>query len=159
MPKTVFRVGTIKIIFIMKKIKLVSILFMMGFFTTLISCGGGSSTTTETSPDDMEVSNDAGDISDFLDEESESTTKSKSSSSEDWGKVLDSYEKYIDQYIQLMKKAKAGDISALMEYAEMLEKANDFGDKLENANDEMSASQMARFLKLQTKLANAVAQL
>lgn len=76
-------------------------------------------------------------------------------SSEDWDAVLKSYENYIDQYIKLMKKAKNGDASAMTEYVEMMEKATDLSEKMESAGDDLSTSQMNKFLKLQTKLANA----
>ena len=81
------------------------------------------------------------------------------SGSEDWDAVLKSYESYIDQYIKLMKKAKNGDVSAMTEYAEMMEKANDLAEKMQNAGDDLSASQMAKFTKLQAKLTNAAMEM
>ncbi|MDR2121404.1 MAG: hypothetical protein LBP64_11115 [Tannerella sp.] len=81
---------------------------------------------------------------------------SASSNSEDWDAVLKSYESYIDQYVKLIKKVNSGDMSAMTEYAKMLEKAEDLQNKLENAKDELSATQASKLLKLQTKLANAV---
>jgi len=89
----------------------------------------------------------------------ENVTSTKKVGSENWNSILDSYEKYINQYIALLKKANAGDASALTEYATMMEKATEFADKLENASDDLSAAQSARFLKLQTKLTNAAAGL
>lgn len=80
-------------------------------------------------------------------------------SDEDWDEVLDSYENYINQYIKLMKKAQAGDMDAMVEYAEMMENATDLSEKMSNAGNNLSTSQMSRFLKLQTKLANAAANL
>jgi hypothetical protein len=89
----------------------------------------------------------------------ENVTSTKKAGSGNWNSLLDSYEKYINQYIALMKKSKNGDVSAMTEYASMMEKATDFADKLENASDDLSTAQAARFLKLQTKLANAAAGL
>lgn len=83
-------------------------------------------------------------------------TQSDISSSAEWDNVLDSYEKYIDQYAKLYKKAQAGDMSAMTEYASMLEKANDLSSKLNGAKSDMSAAQIARFTKLQSKLISAV---
>jgi hypothetical protein len=82
-----------------------------------------------------------------------------SSGSEDWDAILKSYESYIDQYIKLMKKAKNGDASAINEYASMMEKANDFESKLQNAGEDLSTTQLAKFVKLQTKFANAAMQM
>lgn len=86
---------------------------------------------------------------------SEEDYSSSDGGSENWDEVLTSYENYIDQYIKLMKKAKNGDASAMTEYAEMMEKATDLSEKMENAGDELSTEQMAKFVKLQSKLANA----
>ena len=82
------------------------------------------------------------------------TTKST-----DWDNYLDSYEEFIDKYIQLLKKSQSGDMSALMEYAEYMEKANDLQSKMEKAKGDLSTSQVKRFMDLQTKLANAASQL
>jgi len=89
----------------------------------------------------------------------ENVTSTKKAGSGNWDSLLDSYDKYITQYIALMKKANAGDMSAMTEYASMMEKATEFAEKLENASDNLSTAQAARFLKLQTKLANAAAGL
>ena len=89
----------------------------------------------------------------------ENVTSTKKAGSGNWDSLLDSYEKYVNQYIALLKKANAGDASAMTEYASMMEKATEFADKLENASDDLSTAQAARFLKLQTKLTNAAAGL
>ena len=86
------------------------------------------------------------------------SSKSKSNN-EDWDKVLKSYESYIDQYIKLMKKAQNGDTDAMTEYASMMVKATDLSEKMSNAGDDLSTSQMAKFIKLQTKLVNAAADM
>jgi hypothetical protein len=91
--------------------------------------------------------------------ETVSASEQSTGGNENWNSILDSYEKYINQYISLLKKANAGDVSAMSEYASMMEKATDFADKLENASDDLSTAQMERFTKLQLKLANAAAGL
>lgn len=87
------------------------------------------------------------------------SSSSSSSSNEDWDEVLDSYESYIDQYIKLLKKANNGDMSAMTEYASMMGKATDLSNKMSNAGSELSTTQMSRFMKMQTKLASAAANL
>ncbi len=77
----------------------------------------------------------------------------------DWDSVLDDYEEYFDKYVKLLKKAQSGDVSALTEYAEMLEKAQSIGSKLESAKGELTPKQSARFLKIQQKLLNAASDL
>ena len=90
--------------------------------------------------------------SDF-DEEMESDAVGSSS---DWDSVLDEYEDYVDQYVKLYKKAMAGDMSAMAEYAGMLEKAQSLFSKLENAQGEMTAAQISRMNKIQMKMVNAM---
>lgn len=82
-----------------------------------------------------------------------------SSNSKDWDEILESYEEYIDKYIALLKKTQNGDMDAMTEYAEMMEKATDLAEKLEDADDELSTTQASKFLKLQTKLANAAMEM
>lgn len=83
---------------------------------------------------------------------------SSSTSSENWDAVLDSYESYIDQYIALYKKAQAGDMSAMSEYATFMEKAAELSEKLSKAKSDMSSAQMSRFVKLQAKLTAGMMQ-
>lgn len=84
--------------------------------------------------------------------ESSSTT----SGSEDWDKALDDYEAYIDSYIKLLKKAQAGDMSAMTEYPTCLEKAEAFGKKFDNAKGSMSTKQMKRYMEITTKMTTAI---
>ncbi len=80
----------------------------------------------------------------------------KNSGSKNWDKVLVDYEAYTDKYITLLKKSKAGDMSVMTEYMEMLEKAQEFQESLENADDDLSPAQMQKFTKIQMKLMNAM---
>ena len=73
-----------------------------------------------------------------------------------WDKLLDEYEKYVDQYIATYKKAMKGDISALSEYAKLAEKAQKIADKLEDAEDEMSPAQLKRYAKITEKMTKAL---
>lgn len=81
-------------------------------------------------------------ITSALKREKGAPSNSNKSSSSEWDQVLDSYEKYIDQYAKLYKKAQSGDMSAMTEYASMLEKANDISSKLNGAKSDMSAAQI-----------------
>lgn len=105
------------------------------------------------------VSSSMKEIEEGYSSSSDETEASSSENNEDWDAVLTSYESYIDQYIKLMKKAKNGDTSAMTEYASMMEKATDLSEKMQNAGDELSTSQMKKFMKLQTKLASAAADM
>ena len=81
---------------------------------------------------------------------------SETSSISDWDAVLDEYEKYVNTYVSLYKKAMNGDMSAMEEYASMLEKAENFSSKLENASGDLTASQIARMNRINQKMLNSM---
>lgn len=80
-------------------------------------------------------------------------------SSSEWDDVLNDYDEYVDDYIKVMKKAANGDMDAIGESADLMQKAQSLGDKLENAKSSMNGKQINRFLKIQQKLANAAANM
>ena len=75
---------------------------------------------------------------------------------DDWDKVLNEYEKYVDQYIKTYKKAMKGDMSAMGDYVKLAEKAQELSDKLDKAKGEMTDAQMKRYLKITKKLNDAL---
>lgn len=81
------------------------------------------------------------------------------SDSSDWDKILDNYEVYVDKYIQLAKKAQKGDVSAISEYAQCLEKAEELQEQLEKADSNLSTKQLNRFNKIIAKLAAAASEI
>ena len=82
-----------------------------------------------------------------------------SSDSEDWDELLTSYEKYVDKYISYVKKAAKGDMTALAEYPSLMEKAQEFSEKMQNAQSNMSASQWSRYMKITTKMTKAAQEM
>lgn len=86
-------------------------------------------------------------------EEEEEQTAQKSSS--DWNKVLDSYESYVNQYIAVLKKVTAGDMSAYADMASLMEKYEELASQLEDAEDDLTPAQAARYTKITNKLASA----
>ena len=93
------------------------------------------------------------------DSDAEEVAESSSSSSEDWDAALDSYEKYVDKYIALLKKASKGDMTAMAEYPALLQQAEEFGDKLSGAKGNLTASQAARYSKIQMKMLKAAQEM
>lgn len=81
------------------------------------------------------------------------------SSETDWDTILDEYEQYVDKYISFLKKVSNGDYSAMVEYAEYMEKAMSVSDKLANAKDEMTSAQIARYMKILNKMTTEAAKL
>ncbi len=66
------------------------------------------------------------------------------------------YEEYIDEYVKLLKKAQAGDVSAVTENASLLEKAQSLSEQLSDAEGELTPAQISRFSKLQQKISSAM---
>ncbi|MFD1628665.1 DUF6591 domain-containing protein [Pseudopedobacter beijingensis] len=142
-----------------KNLKLTAITLMAAIIT---SCSGNSNKEETQTTDLTEETTEEPSVQSSSDEIAQDTETSEvetASSKENWEAFLNSYEGYIDQYIRLMKKAKAGDMSAMTEYAEYMQKATDLQEKMESAKNELSASQMARYMKLQTKLMKAAAEM
>ena len=113
-----------------------------------------TSSSYSSDSDDDDSSLDDDDSSD-----DDSDTASSSSGSQDWDALLNSYEQYVDKYISYMKKAAKGDMSALSEYPALMEKAQEFSEKMENAQGDMSASQWARYMKITTKMTTAAQEM
>lgn len=99
--------------------------------------------------------------------DSSSTATSSSSSSsddddsddddsgDDWDKVLDDYEEYVDAYISFYKKAMDGDdLAALAEYPKMLAEAQTYYSKLQKAKGSMTSAQIDRLLAIAKKQAD-----
>ena len=58
-----------------------------------------------------------------------------------------------------MKKAAKGDMSALTEYPALMEKAQKFSEKMENAQGDMSASQWAKYNEITQKMLEAAQEM
>ena len=110
-----------------------------------------SSSSSESSDDSSVSSDDSSD-------DDKSTSRS-STASADWDSMLNSYEQYVNKYIALVKKASNGDMTAMAEYAGLMQKAQELSDKMNGAQGEMSASQWARYMKITTKMTKAAQEM
>ena len=88
--------------------------------------------------------------------EASQTAKSEIVAGDDWDKLLNEYEKYVDQYIKTYKKAMNGDMTAMSEYVKLAEKAQKLAEKLEKAEDEMTTAQLKRYAKITEKMSKAL---
>lgn len=79
--------------------------------------------------------------------------------SSDWDKVLDEYEKYVDQLIETYKKAMSGDMAAMTEYANLAAKSQKLCSQLEKAKGDMNTAQMQRYLKILKKMTDAMSSM
>ena len=88
----------------------------------------------------------------------EDTSSEDVASDGNFDEWLDSYEEFCNDYISLIKKAAQGDMDAVSEYPEMLKKAQDLGEKMQQSQSEATPEQWARFLEIQKKLMKAAAE-
>lgn len=144
--------------------KIVNFLGVFAVVLALVSCGNSKAEREDSSNAALEMLDDAASQTEqVLDDASAETSYDEeepaSSDGEDWDSLLDSYEEYVDMYISLLKKASAGDLSAVSEYADYLNKAQEFSKKLENSTDEMTVSQVARLSKITQKMLQAVQEM
>jgi hypothetical protein len=96
---------------------------------------------------------------DILEVETDLDDDEGSYSSEDWDAILDSYENYMDQYIEVLKKVNAGDAAAYSEMMSLMQECNELNEKLASASDNMSVAQATRFQKIADKMAASAAQM
>lgn len=73
-----------------------------------------------------------------------------------WDSILDEYERYCDKIVPLYKKAMAGDMSAMSDYASAMEQAQRLADKLQNAQNNLTPDQAKRLSKIAAKMAQSV---
>ena len=120
-----------------------------------------SSSSSESSDDSSVSSDDSDDSSVSSDDSSDDdkSTSRSSTASADWDSMLNSYEQYVNKYIALVKKASNGDMTAMAEYAGLMQKAQELSDKMNGAQGEMSASQWARYMKITTKMTKAAQEM
>ena len=74
-------------------------------------------------------------------------------------RLLDSYEKYVDQYIKFAKKLANDDMSVLSEYPGLYRRTMDLTTKLEKCNEQMSVAQIERMNRLTMKMASAIEEI
>lgn len=68
-------------------------------------------------------------------------------------KMLDKYEKCVDEYVETFKKVKDGDASATAEYATLLEETHELAAELEKVADKMTEAERSRFMEISAKIA------
>lgn len=140
--------------------KIVNFLGVFAVVLALVSCGNSKTEREDSSNAALEMLDDAASQTEqALDDASEETSydeeESASSNGEDWDALLDSYEEYVDSYISLLKKASAGDLSAVSEYTSYMSKAQEVSQKMADATSKLSPAQLSRFNKINQKMLQA----
>ena len=132
--------------------------------TSVYQEGGSSDSRSSAVVDDDDDDDDSGssvndDDDDDDDDAPASSSRASSSKTEDWDSFLDSYEQYVDEYIEYAKKVSKGDNSAMSKLPSLMEKTQNFNDKLSNAKGDMSPAQWARYMKITSKMSAAAASM
>lgn len=140
--------------------KIVNFLGVFAVVLTLVSCGNSKTEREDSSNAALEMLDDAASQTEqVMDDASAETSYDEeepaSSDGEDWDSLLDSYEEYVDMYISLLKKASAGDLSAVSEYTSYMSKAQEVSQKMADATSKLSPAQLSRFNKINQKMLQA----
>lgn len=133
------------------------LLLMAAAIVAMTACSGNKTESYETIEPEAEATEAVNEdvvVDTTLPEDTEDATESAQTGT-DWDKFLDEYENYCTKLAGLSKKAMAGDLSAMSDYASLLESAEALQSKLEDAESEMSAAQIARLNKIIQKMAQA----
>lgn len=93
------------------------------------------------------------------DEDEDEDLAQDNEGSEDWDALLTSFEEYVDEYISFAKKAAKGDVRAIAKCPSLLKKAEALEEDLDKAEGELSASQLARYNKISSKMLKAVEEI
>lgn len=114
------------------------------------SAGYGEGIDNSSDIDNSNDNNEASDDDSSFDETSEDNNLDE---------LLDKYEEFYDTYISMLKKAKNGDMSAVVEYGKYRKKINDLSDKLSESKGMFTSSQRARYYKILEKFEKEMKEL
>lgn len=86
---------------------------------------------------------------------------SVTSGGENWDKMLDDYEEYVDKYIEFLRKANDGDMSAMTEYTSLMGKATQLQKSMKKAqkDNNLNVQQIERVTKIQNKMLKAASEM
>lgn len=74
------------------------------------------------------------------------------SNSTELDESIDEYGKYMVDYMKFIKKGKAGDVTAMLDAAQLMAKAEPVHKRLDEAKGEFTAKQLAKFMRIQAKM-------
>ena len=135
----------------------------------MTSCGSksedSSSQTKDDNVEEIESSlssetsySDVDDIASPTSDDSSSSDVDDSSSS-DVDDMLNEYEKFVDNYISMVKKVAKGDMSVMAKMNDYMESAESLSRKIDNCSGSMNSSQMQRYMKITGKMTEAAADI
>lgn len=96
------------------------------------------------------------DFDEFVNEEFYVREIPASLGSGNWDEILDRYEKLVNDYVRLVKKARNGDLSAATEMASLASEYEDLSEDIESASGSMTMQQANRYAAIQRKMLKAI---
>lgn len=119
---------------------------------SLFSSNKTSSPTKALSPTKAPSSNTSSKLS-FSGEKIKVSVNGKSYTlRRDFKEAMDSYEKMMNDYMVMIKKMSMGSPEYLIKYAEIAEKADEFGDKMDAIEDDLTADELAYYIYVTMKI-------
>ena len=84
------------------------------------------------------------------------SSSSSKSSSKDWNELLDTYEKYVNECVKLIKKEDRGEYVSEGKIDDLIDKIDNLETILDKGVDGMSDAQYKRYMKIGDKLDDAI---
>ena len=78
---------------------------------------------------------------------------------EDCPAAVDAYAKFVDKYVDYIKKAADGDMSALTDVASLMEQANKAGKELASAQTDLTAGCLKKYTAINKKMTDAAMEM
>ncbi len=135
----------------------------------MTSCGSKSEDSSSQTKDDnieeiessLSYESSYSDVDDIASPTSDDGSSSDvdDSSSSDVDDMLNEYEKFVDNYISMVKKVAKGDMSVMAKMNDYMESAESLSRKIDNCSGSMSSSQMQRYMKITGKMTEAAADM
>ena len=75
---------------------------------------------------------------------------------DDFEDAIDDLKDYVDQYVEIYKKAQDGDVSVVTEYLKFLKKAKQLSDKIDKMEGKLSKAQDKKYRQILKKMTDAM---
>ena len=81
-----------------------------------------------------------------------------SAADSDVDKLLDAYDEYVSQYIDIVRKVAEGDTDALTKVASMTETMQEMGQKADKTKGDFTPEQIQRYVQITSRMAKALSE-
>ena len=122
--------------------KFLTLVFSIAILFSLAACGDETTTTENDISYTDAVPEENSTVSNEQPEQSVVTESPISSNDEEWKQFLNDYEKWVDSYVDILKKYKEDptDMSILSDYATLTQQAAEWSEKADKIQNELEAT-------------------